>query len=400
MTQYQIAIIGAGPVGSRAAQRLADLGHRVVVLEKHERPGLKSSCTGIIGRECFERFGIDGSCVLQEARSAKIFAPSGDFITVARAETQAYVVDRSAFDRQMAGRAQGAGADYLFSTEVTDIGVTSRGVELRTLREGEPSVLRIDAAVIASGFASRLTERGGMGRITRSIGGAQVEVPTHGIDEVEVYLGHRIAPGFFAWLVPTSPGNARVGLFAKDAPGKHLDALLSSLRAEGKIISSETPPAYGGIPLKPLRKTCADRLLAVGDAAGQVKPTTGGGIYYGLLCADHAADAIHASFAASDLSARSLRAYERAWRHHLGRELRIDYFARALYNRLSDRRIDTLFRVVKDNSIHEAVMDSCYRSFDWHGELVMDGLRRLDPWRHLLGKYLPAYVMQSLRRSR
>ena len=94
---------------------------------------------------------------------------------------------------------------------------------------------------------------------------------------------------------------------------------MSSLQAQGRIASSEAGISHGGIPLKPLPRTYGERLVVVGDTAGLVKPTTGGGIYYGLLSADMAADTLHRALKANDLSAKSLASYEREWKNRLGK---------------------------------------------------------------------------------
>ena len=83
--------------------------------------------------------------------------------------------------------------------------------------------------------------------------------------------------------------------------------------------------------------------MVVGDAAGQVKPTSGGGIYYGLLCADIAADTLHRALQEGDFSAGMLSRYERKWKKRLGRELKIGYWARRMFERLSDGQIDRIF---------------------------------------------------------
>jgi len=146
---------------------------------------------------------------------------------------------------------------------------------------------------------------------------------------------------------------------------------MTSLLAQGKIVSSEARMSYGGIPLKPLARTCSERLIVVGDAAGQVKPTTGGGIYYGLLCADIAANTLHQALEADDLSAKNLAKYERGWRRRLGRELKIGYWARKLFERLSDRQIDRIFDMVKANGIDEALLKAKDLSFDWHSQAIL-----------------------------
>ena len=146
---------------------------------------------------------------------------------------------------------------------------------------------------------------------------------------------------------------------------------MSWLLAQGKIVSVEVELSYGGIPLKPLAKTCGERLIVVGDAAGQVKPTSGGGIYYGLLCADIAANTLQRALGSNTLSANSLADYERGWKRKLGRELRIGYWARKVYERLSDGQIDKVFDIIRSYGVDEALLKREELSFDWHSEVIL-----------------------------
>ena len=109
----------------------------------------------------------------------------------------------------------------------------------------------------------------------------------------------------------------------------------------------------------------------VGTAAGQVKPTTGGGIYYGLLCADIAANNLHRALESDDLSAKGLASYEREWKRKLGWELKIGYWARKFYEHLSDRQIERLFNIIKSHGIDKALLEAKDLSFDWHGEAIL-----------------------------
>ena len=109
----------------------------------------------------------------------------------------------------------------------------------------------------------------------------------------------------------------------------------------------------------------------MGEAAGQVKPTTGGGIYYGLLCADIAAGVLQRSFEAGDLSADALSAYEEEWRAKLNRELVIGYWARTLLAKLSNNKIDRLFRLAGKEGLPELVSNGNGFSFDWHSRLLL-----------------------------
>ncbi len=365
-----VIVIGGGLVGSYVAGKLAGMGHEVVVLERHKYPGEQVCCTGIISQECITSFGIDENVILRPANSAKLFSPSGILIRLWREQTQACIIDRPALDMAMAGRAQDKGVKYLTDTLVRNLQVRDERVRIEAVRQDKRLSLEARAAIIAVGFGAKLAERLGLGKIGDFAMGAQAEVETNGIDEVEVYFGREIAPGFFAWLVPTSSPKALLGLLSRHSPKLYLRKLMSSLEAQGKIAGDKTEPSYGGIPLKPLARTYSDRLLVVGDAAGQVKPTTGGGIYYGLLCADIAADTLHQALKDDNLSARTLANYQRRWQKELGRELEIGYYARKFYERLSDKQVDRMFNLIKSHGIDQALLQAEDLTFDWHGKAV------------------------------
>ena len=368
---HDVIIVGGGPVGSHVACQLASRGCKVAVLERKRRSGEPVCCTGIVGQECVKSFAIEDDVILRTVNSARLFSPSGNQLRLFREETQACILDRAAFDTAMARRAQNKGAEYILETLVRDVVVDEEKVTVMASRNGESSSFEARAAVVATGFGSRLTGRMGMGNFADFVIGAQAEVKTTGVDEVEIYFGEEVAPGFFGWLVPTSSQTARVGLLSRRKPKLYLRKLMASLLAQGKIVSAEAELSCGGIPLKPLDKTYSQRLLAVGDAAGQVKPTTGGGIYYGLLCAEIAANTLHQALQCDDLSAKGLAGYERGWKRIIGQELKTGYWARKLFEQLGDRRIEQIFDIVKSHKIDEELLKTRNMSFDWHSKAIM-----------------------------
>lgn len=368
---HDALVVGGGPIGSHVACKLAEMGYKVLLLEQRQRLGGRVCCTGIISQECFSSFAIDNRVVLRRANSARMFSPSGRLIRLWRPENQVCIVDRAALDVAMARRARTAGAEYALNSTVKDLEVKTDRVVIEATRDGRKLDLEARVVVIATGSGSRLTDRLGLGKTGDFVIGAQAEVESEGIDEVEVYLGQKIAPGFFAWLVPTSPPKALVGLLSRHNPGLYLKKLLSLLKSQGKIGPGEEELSYRRIALRPPARTYARRLIVVGDAAGQVKPTTGGGIYYGLLCAEIAARNLHRALEKDDLSARSLAGYQREWKKKLGQELRISYWARKFYERLSDRQIDRIFDIIRANGIDEALLKADDISFDWHGRAIL-----------------------------
>ena len=372
---YDAAIVGAGPVGSYIAYRLASLGYKVGVFERRARVGDSICCTGIIGKECFDRFPIVNNGVLTQYSSAKFFSPSGKYLRLSKDTVQAYVVDRAIFDRALAQKAREQGADYLLSARVHGITLAENSVKFAVEHNGEARDFEARIAVISSGFGTSLPQSLGLGKITDFVLGAQAEVNVEGVAEVEIYLGQGIAPGFFAWLVPTSAGKGLAGLLSRRSPGSYLKSLLSSLLTQGKIVSIQTDITYGGIPINPRPKTYGERVVVVGDAAGQVKPTTGGGIYYGLLCADMAVEVIRLALQSGNFSAKMLSSYERNWQRKLSWELQTGYWARKTYERLDDRQIENIFDIIRANNIHEEILHSPDFSFDWHGDLILKAIK-------------------------
>jgi geranylgeranyl reductase family protein len=368
---YDVAVIGGGPVGSYTAYKLAGMGYDVVVLDAKERPGEMVCCTGIIGRECLDSFDIDDKVVLRWVNSARLFSPSGRLIHLWRQEDQACIVDRAAFDMAIAKRAQSEGAEYLLSSPVSSVEIGDDRVRVEAACHGTQLNIEARVVVIATGFGSKLIRALGLGKVGDFVMGAQSDVETAGINEVEIYFGRKLAPGFFAWLVPTSSRRARVGLLSRRNPGHYLKQLVLFLKTQGKIVAADTELSYGGIPLKPLSRTYGERLVVVGDVAGQVKPTTGGGIYYGLLCAGMAARNLDLALKGDALMAKDLAGYEQEWKSRLGRELRRGYLARQFYECLSDQQVDRIFDIAKSNGIAEALLKDAEVSFDWHAEVVL-----------------------------
>jgi digeranylgeranylglycerophospholipid reductase len=367
---YDVAIIGAGVVGSHTAGRLAAMGHNVVVVEGKRNLTDPVCCTGIIGRECVKSFAIEEDIVIRWVKGARAFSPSGKLLKLWRPEHQAAVVDRVSLNVSMIGRAQGRGARYEVGALVKGIIVADDRVGIQAIRGDEPVHLEARAVVIATGFRPGLTERLGLGRTGDFVTGVQAEVSIPELEDVEVYLGREVAPSFFAWMVPTASGMGLAGLLSRRTPEVYLRKFLSLLADRGKIASTDVEVLHGGISLKPLTKTYGDRLLVVGTAAGQVKPITGGGIYYGLLCANIAAEHLHRALSVDNLSARNLAGYQREWKRKLGSELRTGYWARKVCERLSDQQIDRLFDIMESTGILDALLNAEDLSFDWHGGAV------------------------------
>ncbi len=360
-----VIVVGAGPAGNNAALSLTSRGYGVTVIDSRENIGDKL-CTGLVGEECFRRYPIDPSLVYREINSARVVAPSLEGIRFETLAPVARVVNRVAYVSSFADRAREAGARYLLGRRVVQLEQHKDRVSVVT---GDGAI-EARALVLATGFGSQLNRVLGLGEASDYAVGVQALVETDGLDEVEVYLGRNVAPGFFAWLVPTRPGYALAGLLArKDAP-ERFARFISAREAEGRIRGSVDKSTCWGIPLRPLRKTYLDRVLVVGDAAGQVKPTTGGGIFYSLLASEVASEALDQALYDDNLSANRLGAYQREWKSLLSKELEVGYCARRLFEFLGDSHISSLIHQASKNGFVAELANSPEVSFDWHSSMI------------------------------
>ena len=364
---YDVIVVGAGPAGSYTAYGLSSRGFKVAVLEQKEAPGIDTCCTGIVSSGCFDSFGVAPEVISNKARSAKLFSPSGKSLRLEKKGIQAYIVDRASFDRAIAAKAMAEGADYFFSLPATDIVINSDGVQVETPH----SAFKARAVVIAAGFKPGFTRKLGLGSIDHFTMGAQTVVEVQGVEEVEIYFSQEMAPGFFGWLVPVSNGEALAGVFATSHAKFYLEKLLSSPFCREKIVRRDTEVKKRAIPLKTLPRTFRNRLLVIGDAAGQVKTTTGGGIYFGNLGSQAAVEVLSEALDTGNLGAKQLSRYQRAWKAKMGREIHVGYMARRLYGKLSDSQIDRMFDVASSHNIAGALLDSPSFSFDWHGNFML-----------------------------
>jgi digeranylgeranylglycerophospholipid reductase len=377
---YDTIIVGAGPVGSYLSTKLTHLGYSVLVIDKKASAGEDICCTGIISKQCHDLLNIDGNIPIRQVNSAKFFFPSGRYLRLQRNEEVACVVDRIALDQILITKAQSEGTEYLFSTLVTDIIVENDYVRVVTNNNSEHNEFNAKLAIIATGYGSDLVRNLFLGKINDFIIGAQAEVSINNTEEIEIYLDHKLAPGGFAWLVPTYNGKGLAGLVTKQKQEWHLNRLLTYLGNKNKIEPTDTKGNYGVIPLQPLPKTYSNRLLVVGESAGQIKPTTGGGIYYGIICADIAAKVIHRSLSSDVFSEKMLSSYQTQWRQKLNKELIIGRWARRLWAKLTNRQIEYLYQIALQSKLPEIIHDIKDFPFDWHSTILLYIARTFSPF--------------------
>jgi geranylgeranyl reductase family protein len=313
-----------------AAWTAAAAGLRTLLLEEHPEPGAPPHCTGKLSTHAFGELGLPDALIRNTLRAARICAPDGTVAEIRRARADSFVVDRDVLDRWLVERAVAAGATFQGGTRARAASRDGAGMRLDVDRERSASVVRAAVVIDAEGPRAQLAETAGIAPRRRLIAGLQYEMEGLDLaddDGAEVYAGAAWAPGFFAWLMPLGGGAARIGLgvdpLEADRPPVHyLERLLAghpvaSLRARGGRIVRKLA---GAIPLLDGdRPAYRPGFLLAGDAAGHVKATSGGGIYYAMLGGRFAAETA-ARAIGGDTNA--WRDYERRWRGRFGREVR------------------------------------------------------------------------------
>ncbi|HWP35176.1 MAG TPA: hypothetical protein VNM66_06235, partial [Thermodesulfobacteriota bacterium] len=222
------------------------------------------------------------------------------------------------------------------------------------------------------------------------------EGPARPADALDVFFRAELAPSGFAWRVPIrreGRPRAKVGVMAPGRPRRALERLVDDLRQRGEVCDAGAAVVTRPLPLGPLGRTYADRVLVIGDAAGLVKPTTGGGIYYSLLSAGWAAEAVRAAFDRGDFSAGTLAAYEESWRSRLGAELRVGLWFRRLAARLTPDDLDALVELAIVDGVVPLIRSTA--RFNWHRDLILTGFRHPGVLRIVVAR-----LLQTTKRGR
>jgi digeranylgeranylglycerophospholipid reductase len=345
-----VLVAGAGPGGLFLAARLAERGLHTLVCEEHDRIGDPVHCTGVLSTESFETFDLPSESTLNQLSTVRFVSPCGTPVEFTTPTPVATVIDRPAFDRALAARAVAAGADLRTSARVSTLRIDEDGVRATVGGVG----VRARLAVLACGATYAIQRRLGLGLPRTHLHTAQRELRASRSGDVELHFGHDIAPGGFAWAVPVTRHDGRyvrIGVMAsRDIVGCY-QRMVERIAPRWGVDGSLQPPRQKILPLGAIARTYGDRLLAIGDAAGLVKPTTGGGIHYSILSAALAADVIVDALARGRTDAAALSRYEREWRAELAEEFEAQHALRDVAAKLSDEAIDSFFELAHTDGI-------------------------------------------------
>ena len=349
----EVAVIGAGPVGLVAGRVAADGGLAVEIVERRRPDGVPSCCTGLVSPATLSVLGASNASVLRTIRAIRLILPSGRSIELRARSDKAVVLDRVLLERELRRQAEDAGAQLHFGSEA----MTASPGTVRIRSENEDRTIHPSIIIAADGPGSQVASWFSLEppRLLVSAAQADVAVSAPCEDRVDLFIGESVAPGFFGWAVPAEPGVVRVGVGVTPphAPVPHLDRLLDARFPGARVLARSA----GQIPLERAARPAADGLLLVGDAAGHVKPLSGGGLYIGGSCAriagELAIQAIRDPARRRQLSSCYLKRCTEA----VGRELTFGTTIRHYLSRLHDADVEKLADAIDDPQLLDFLAD-------------------------------------------
>jgi len=367
--QFDVCIVGASIAGNYLTFLLSKSNLKIAVFEDHKEIGLPFQCAGIISQKLSKLIELPKEIVLNRVNTAKIVSPSGKFIKLSGNE-QPYIVDRIKLDS-------------LFYNKVKDnqnityyLAERYKSFEYR-IEDGKKYLLietskRKISAKMLIGCDGPLSLVGKQLKIKNDvIYASQIRIKAKFYDyEAAMYFDPQWKQ-LFGWIVPERNHIYRIGIASAKNVNKNFKRFLNELSIDMK---DKIDQQGGVIPYGVMNKLAFDNVLLLGDAAGQVKATTGGGIVMLLTAAKYASNCIHRCFEQENYSKRIIQKYyEKPCSQTIGRELKLHYIIRIILENFRDKDFETFFKIIKENKIEHLI--SFYGDMDFPKAFVIKILR-------------------------
>ena len=351
---YDVIVAGGSVAGLLSAREISAEGYSVLVIEEDYEIGTPEHCGGLVSIAGLEELGIASfrKTFDHMIESAKITSPNGNSFTINSKKQKVVEISRRELDKQIAFQAQKNGAIIKVRTsfqEITDTGI-------RTNEEKIDCKIFVDARGVSSLIHK---DRTGI------LSSAQYEIYADWIKKgkVEVIFDQERYPGFFAWIIPSDQGKGKVGVAGRGINVS--EALDIILKERGNF--STIRKIYAPIWIKgPIEKFVEGKTVIIGDAAGQAKPTTAGGIFTSGMGGVYAGQAISKFLKTNEIS--DLQNYQKKWTERFGKEFEKQLLARKILERINNQTINKLFESITPEITNEI---SEKDDFDFHTSSII-----------------------------
>lgn len=373
MKDFDVIVIGGGPSGLQTAHLLSNEGLNIGLFEQDSEIGKDVVCSGVISKEAFSRYDLPVESITGRLKEAELFSPSNKNITYFHPEESVVVVDRNKFDTLLAKRAQGSGTQIFLNSKVLSLDPLGDFVETKVKINSKIRNIRSKIAIIATGICFNLQSSLGMGRPKKILKGIQVEIDMQELKRLNMFWGNSYSKGFFGWAIPVSDGRVKVGVMTDGNALEGLNNILKQLGLSERCKKENCNIKRRGISFGTIKRKYTNRVLAVGEAAGFVKTTTGGGIYYGLISAELASKVINEAFKKNSFDYKTLSKYEKLSNEEFSKEIIFGEYFHRFYSVLNDNEINLLFDAAKKDNLLSYI--SKKGKFDWHKDVIINILK-------------------------
>lgn len=367
---YDVVIVGGGPIGCFVGRHIAEAGRRVLILEEHGEVGEPPHCAGLVSSEVLSISGVKDDVILNKIRGANIYGYDGTKLSFLGERTYALVIDRIMFDKRLAIMAEDRGAEISRGSRVVGFKRDTNEIEVTFVRSGRESKVKTPLVIGADGAYSIVAKFFKLPLPREIIYGFQVEGELNCTNpyQVEVMVDNETSPGWFSWIIPVREDYARIGLGinVRGNPREYLKKLCNKWEPLRSFKDSNIRRIMGGlIPLGLIERSYTDNVMLVGDAAVQLKPLSGGGLYLGLLagliCSKVALEALDRG----DFSSSMLSKYHKLWMKSVGREIKLGLRLRKIFLGLTDKEKSELLRVLDNQEAKSIILSTGNIDHPW-----------------------------------
>jgi len=367
-----ICIVGGSIAGNYLSYLLSNTGLKISIIEEHEDIGHPLQCTGIISKKLARLIEFPDEIILNRVKIARLVTPSGNSIELSGKE-EPYIIDRVALDRLFYEKIKNNNTiTYHLGEKFKSFVRLKENADNRIVIETSKRKISARVLIGCDGPLSSVGKKCGIKN--KVIYGTQIRIKGNfNHNKAHMYFDLRWKE-FFAWVVPEGNDTFRIGLASEKFPARNMNLFLNKLGIE---YSGKINQQGGIIPIGTMNKAAFKNVILLGDAACQVKATTGGGIVMLLHSAKIAARCLIKCFKGNNFSKKFLRRYyQKQCLTSIGRQLKIHYLIRIIFECFSEEDYEKFFQILKNNKVEQLI--SFYGDMDFPKQVVIKLLKDIN----------------------